>query len=172
MVAFLKLLLKQGLMGPPIRILIDETSSIRLVIPHQVVMQPLSLHRSIGSAVWTADARPYKPAHPFSDDTKRCIRRTTTDCRGCRSSLLEYRFGSSGSSGFVVSFRCLRWFSCGPVPGVRSCRDRYRYRYICRPVGFLAVNGCRPKRIRLPLRGCLRSRSRVRAFHSHSTSEL
>ena len=40
MVAFFKLLLKQGLMGPPIRILIDETSSIRLVIPHQVVMQP------------------------------------------------------------------------------------------------------------------------------------
>ena len=34
----------------------------------------------------------------------RCIRRTTTDCRGCRSSLLEYRFDRSGSSGFFDGF--------------------------------------------------------------------
>ena len=44
-----------------------------------------SLHRSIGFAVGTADARSCKPARPFSDDPRRCIRRTTTDCRGCRS---------------------------------------------------------------------------------------
>ncbi|EFX36995.1 hypothetical protein HMPREF1111_0727 [Streptococcus infantis ATCC 700779] len=33
---------------------------------------------------------------------------------------------------------------------------RYRYRYICRPGGFLAANGCRPKRIQFSLRGCLK----------------
>ena len=45
--------------------------------------------------------RSYKPTHLFSDDPKRCIRRTTTDWRPYRSSLEEYRYGRSGSSGFV-----------------------------------------------------------------------
>ena len=40
-----------------------------------------SLHQSTGFAVGTVDVHPYKPARPFSDDPKRCIRRTTTDCR-------------------------------------------------------------------------------------------
>ena len=77
-----------------------------------------------------------KPAHPFLDDLSRCIRRTIRDCRGYRSSHAVCRFDSSGSSGFVSGFRLLHWYSCVPVPKVRSCRDRRRYRYICRPVGF------------------------------------
>ena len=44
-----------------------------------------SLHQSIGSATGTADAHLYKPARPFSDDPRRCIRRTIRDCRGCCS---------------------------------------------------------------------------------------
>ena len=40
----------------------------------------------------------------FKDAPRRFIRRTTRGCRGCRSSLLEYRFGRSGSSGFVGGF--------------------------------------------------------------------
>ena len=108
----------------------------------------------------------------YSDFSMRCIRRTTRGCRHYRSSHAGCRFGRSGSSRFVGRFRLLRWSGCGPVPRVRNCRDRCRCRYICRPVGFLAVNGCRPKRIRVPLRGCLRSRSHVRVYHAHFTSGL
>ena len=43
-----------------------------------------SLHRSTGFEVGTAGARSCKPAHPFSDDPRRYIRRTTTDCRPSR----------------------------------------------------------------------------------------
>ena len=47
----------------------------------------------------------------LSDDPKRYIRRTTVNCRLYRSSHAGSRFGRSGSSGFVVGFRRLRW--CG-----------------------------------------------------------
>lgn len=40
-----------------------------------------SLHHNTGFEVGTADVHPYKTARPFSDDTKRCIRRTTRGCR-------------------------------------------------------------------------------------------
>ena len=83
-------------------------------------------------------------------------RRTKPGCRLYRSSLSGCRFGRSGSSGFVGGSRRLRWSSCVPVPKVHSCRDRCRYRYICRPVGLPARGGCRPKRIRFPLRGRLK----------------
>lgn len=33
---------------------------------------------------------------------------------------LVCRFGSSGSNGFVVGFRCLQLSNCGPVPKVRK----------------------------------------------------
>ena len=79
---------------------------------------------------------------------------------------------SQGSSGLVGSFLCLRRSGYVPVPRVRSCRDWCIYRYICRLGGFLARGGCYPKRIWFPLRGCLRSRSRVRAYRAHFTSGL
>ena len=82
------------------------------------------------------------PWFPLSDGPNRCSYQTKPGCRLYRSSLSGCRFGRSGSSGFPVCFRRLRWSSCGTVPGVRSCRDRYRDRYICRPVGFLARGGC------------------------------
>ena len=50
-----------------------------------------------------------------------------------------------GSSGFVGGFRRMRLSNREPVPRARSCRDRCRYRYICRP-----------KRIQFPLRGRLK----------------
>jgi len=103
--------------------------------------------------------RSYKPTHLFSDAPRRCIRRTTTDCRPYRSSHAGCRFCRSGSSGLVGRLLRLRLSNREPVLKDRRNPDWCRYRYICRPVGFLAVNGCRPKRIRLPLRGCLRSRS-------------
>ena len=97
----------------------------------------------------------------LSDGPSRCSFRTTRCCRLYRSSHAGCRFGSSGSSGFVVSFRRLRLFSRGLAPRSRSCRDRCRYRYTCRP-----------KRIRFPLRGRLNSRTRVRSYRTHPTSEL
>ena len=99
-------------------------------------------------------------------------RRTKPVCRPYRSFLLKCRFGRSGSSGLVGRLPRLRLSNREPALKDRRNTDWCRYRYICRPVGFLAENGCRPKRIWLPLRGCLRSRNRVRAFRSHSTSEL
>ena len=96
------------------------------------------------------------PWFPLSDDPSRYSCRTTRGYRLYRSSLSGYRFGRSGSSGFVGGFRLFRWSGCVPVPKVRNCRGRCRYRYTCRPDGLLAVNGCRPKRIRFPLRGRLK----------------
>ena len=75
----------------------------------------------------------------------RCIRRTTRGCRPYRLALSGCRFGRSGSSGFVGGFHRLRLSNREPVPRARSCRDRCRYRYICRS-----------KRIQFPLRGRLK----------------
>ena len=82
--------------------------------------------------------------------------RTKPDCRPYQSSHAGCRFGRSGSSGFVGGFRFLRLSNCVPVPKVRSCRDRCRDRYICRPGGLPARGGCRPKRSGFPLRGRLK----------------
>ena len=107
------------------------------------------------------------PWFPLSDAPMRYISRTIRDCRPYRSSHVGCRFCRSGSSGFVGRLLCLRLSNRKPVLKDRRNPDWCRYRYICRPVVFLAVNGCRPKRIRLPLRGCLRSRSRVRTAHTY-----
>ena len=105
------------------------------------------------------------PWFPLSDDPRRCSCRTKPDCHPYRSSRAVYRFGRSGSSGFVGGSRRLRLSNCVPVPRVHSCRDRYRYRYICRPTGLLAVDGCRLERIRLLLRSSLKNRNLVRTAH-------
>ena len=90
---------------------------------------------------------------PLSDDPSRCSCRTIRGCRPYRSSHAGCRFGRSGSSGFVVGFRLLRLSNRGLVLKARRNFDRRRYRYICRPGGFLAVNGCRPKRNGFGFRG-------------------
>ena len=102
------------------------------------------------------DVHSDRRAHPLSDDPSRYSCRTTKGCRLYWLSLLVCRFGLSGSSGFAGGFLRLRWSGCVPVPGVRSCPDRCRYRYTCRPVGFPVRGGCRPKRIRFPFRGRLK----------------
>ena len=96
------------------------------------------------------------PWFPLSDDPSRCSCRTIRGYRPYRSFLLECRFGRNGSSGFAGGFRLWHWCGCVLVPKVRSCRDRCRYRYICRPVGLPARGGCRPIQIRFPLRGRLK----------------
>ena len=93
------------------------------------------------------------PWFPLSDDPSRCSRQTTRGCRPYRSSLLGCRFGRSGSSGSVVGFLRLRCSGYLPVPRVRSCRGRCRYRYTCRPVGLPARGDCRPKRSGFHLQG-------------------
>ena len=112
-------------------------------------------NKSWGFADGRAGMRYLLPWFPLSDALRRCIRRTTTDCCPYRSFLLGCRFGRSGSSGFVGVFHLLRWSGCVPVPKVRSCRNRCRYRYIYRP-----------KRIRFPLRGRLKNRNRVHATYT------
>ena len=81
----------------------------------------------------------------YSDFSMRCIRRTTRGCRPYRSALSGCRFGRSRSSELVGRLFRLRLSNREPVPRARSCRDRCRYRYICRP-----------KRIQFPLRGRLK----------------
>ena len=96
------------------------------------------------------------PWFPLSDDPSRYSCRTIKDCRLYRSSHAGCRFGRSGSSGFVVGFRRLRLSNRGLAPAVRSCLDRRRYRYTCRPGGFPAADGCRPKRSGCGFRGRLK----------------
>ena len=55
-------------------------------------------------------------------------------------------YGRSGSSGSVGGFRRLRLSNRGLALKARRNLDRCRYRYICRPGGFPARGGCRPKR--------------------------
>ena len=71
--------------------------------------------------------------------------RTKPVCLRYQSSHAECRFYRSGSSGLVGRLFRLRLSNREPVPRARSCRDRCRYRYICRP-----------KRIQFPLRGRLK----------------
>ena len=94
-----------------------------------------------------------QPWFPLSDDPRRYSCRTTRACCPYRSFHAGCRFGRSGSSGFAGGFRRLRLSNCGPVRRVRSCRDRCRYRYVCRPGGLPAANGCRPKRNGFGFRG-------------------
>ena len=87
-----------------------------------------------------------QPWFPLSDDPSRYSYRTTRDCRPYRSSRAGYRFGRSGSSGSVGGFRRLRLSNRGLALKARRNLDLCRYRYICRPGGFPARGGCRPKR--------------------------
>ena len=111
------------------------------------------------------------PWFPLSDDPSRYSCRTTANCRPYRSFRLGCRFGRSGSSGFVGGFRRLRWFNRGFVLKVQSCRNRCRYRYICRPGGLLARGWCRLERIRLLLRDRLKSRNCVHAERNLHTQD-
>ena len=81
------------------------------------------------------------PWFPLSDDSMRCISHTIIDCRPYRSSRAGYRFGRSGSSGFVVGFHRLRWSSCVPAPRVRSCRIVNVSNGFGSPSGVVAVAG-------------------------------
>ena len=90
---------------------------------------------------------------PLSDDPSRYSCRATANCRPYRSSRAGCRFGRSGSSGFVGGFHRLQLSSLGLARAVHSYQDRCRYRYICRPSGLPARDGCRPKRSGFGFRG-------------------
>ena len=134
----------------------------------------ITSNKSWGFADGRAGMHYLLPWFHLSDALRRCIRRTTTDCYPYRSFLLGCRFGRSGSSGFVGVFHLLHWSGCVPVPKVRSCRNRCRYRYICRPIWLLAVCGCRPKRSEYVFRGRLKlsEKQKPRACRTHPTSGL
>ena len=70
-----------------------------------------SLHQNTGFEVGKTDAHSCKPARPFSDDPKRCIRRTTTDCRGCRSSRAGCRLGRCGNRRLPSQTKWMRFGS-------------------------------------------------------------
>ena len=91
------------------------------------------------------DVSSCKPTHLFSDAPRRCIRRTTTDCRPYRPSHVGCRFGRSRSSGLVGRLLRLRLSNREPVLKDRRNPDWCRYRYICRL-----------KRIQFSLRGRLK----------------
>ena len=83
------------------------------------------------------------PWFPLSDALRRCIRRTTTDYRGCRSSLSGCRFGRCGNRRGIA----LRLGYCGRLGlGVRSCLGRCRDRCSCLCRCTPAIGGCRPRR--------------------------
>ena len=100
--------------------------------------------------------RSYKPAHPFfrrpqavNSPYLNRLPSLSVISRGMPFG----RSGSSGSSGFVGGFRRLRLSNRELVLKARRNPGRCRYRYTCRPVGFLAVNGCRPKQSGFGFRG-------------------
>ena len=53
--------------------------------------------------------RSYKPTHLFSDDPKRCIRRTTTDYRPYRSSHAECHLVAVEVVGLLAVFSVFGW---------------------------------------------------------------
>ena len=90
---------------------------------------------------------------PLSDDPSRCSCRTIRGCRLYRSSHAGYRFGRSGSSGFVVGFLRLRLYNRGLVLKARRNPDRCKYRYICRLNFAPVTDGCHPKQSGFGFRG-------------------
>ena len=125
-----------------------------------------SLHHNTGFTVGRAGMRYPLPWFRFLVCPNRYNRRTKPVCLRYRSSLSGCRFDRIGSSGFVGGFHRLRWFNRGFVLKVHSCRNRCRYRYICRPVGLPARGGCCSERIRLLLWGRMKNKNRVRATYT------
>ena len=106
-------------------------------------MQPPSHSRNTGSVrEGLVSAIRYR-GFLFQATPAGIVAETTAAYRPYRSSHAECRCGRSGSSSLPDSFRLRHWCGCAPVPTVRSCRERCRYRYICRLSGFPARGGCR-----------------------------
>ena len=139
------------------------------------------------------------PLFPLSDDPKRCIRRTITDYRGCRSSRAGCRLGRCGNRrGIALRLGCygrlrlrVRSCLCRCTPAIGGCcrkccaaarcrRSRGGYGGRCGRVGR-PVGKCRSRnRLRQTAavhrrrgrrfgRGRLKNRNRVRAYRTHTT---
>ena len=72
----------------PNRVLFHKPTGFRFIVVHQVVMQSGLF---IIILVLQSERLMCVPIDPFvlSGDPRRCIRRTTGDCRGCQSSLWD-----------------------------------------------------------------------------------
>ena len=78
------------------------------------------------------------PLTPFSDNPRRCIRRTTRDYRGCRSSRAVCRFDHCGNRRGIA----LRLGCCGRLGlRARSFLGRCKYRYTFRPTQCVGNDG-------------------------------
>ena len=154
------------------RLLVYKPPRIRLIIPEEVVMQPcfriIILVLQSEGVICTIRYLGFL----FQSAPDGVVGEPNQIVVLIGNLFREADFGRSGSCGFVDRFRLLRLSNRGLVPRVCNCRDRCKYKYICRPVGLPARDDCRPKRSGFPLRGCLRSRSRVRAYRAHFTSGL
>ena len=91
-----------------------------------------SLHHNTGFAAGTADVRSDRRVHLFSGDPRRCIRRTTGDCRGCPSLWDTDVVGAEIGEVFILlCFGCCGRFGlgvrsslCRCTPEVIDCRPR------------------------------------------------
>ena len=102
--------------------------------------------RPIPFAPCSLDLTKTPPGQAVSLPSTSSILVTESNIFAPSSSLSGCRFGHSGSSGVVVGFLRLRLSNRGLVPAVRRNLDRRRYKYTCRPGGFPARGGCRPRR--------------------------
>ena len=86
----------------PNRVLFHKPTGFRFIVVHQVVMQSGLF---IIILVLQSERLMCVPIDPFvlSGDPRRCIRRTTGDCRGCRSSRVVCRCGRCGNKRGIYS---------------------------------------------------------------------
>lgn len=125
----------------PNRVLFHKPTGFRFIVVHQVVMQSGPSHNT-GFAVGTADVRSDRPVPPFRRP-RRCIRRTTGDCRGCPSLWDTDVVGAEISEVFILlCFGCCGrlWLGgsslCRCTPEVIDYRPR-RNGYVsgrCSPI--------------------------------------
>ena len=116
----------------PNRVLFHKPTGFRFIVVHQVVMQSGLF---IIILVLQSERLMCVPIDPFvlSGDPRRCIRRTTGDCRGCQSSLWDTDVvGVEISEVFILlCFGCCGrlWVGggsslCRCTPEVIDCRPR------------------------------------------------
>ena len=112
--------------------------------------------RPIPFAPCSLDLTKTPPGQAVSLPSTSSILVTESNIFAPSSSLSGCRCGRSGSSLFLGGFLLLRLSNRGLARAVHSCSDWCRYKYTCHPSGFLAADGCRPKRSGFSFRGRFR----------------
>ena len=123
------------------RLLIYKPPRIRLIIPEEVVMQPcfriIILVLQSEGVICTIRYLGFL----FQSAPDGVVGESNQIVVLIGNLFRKADFGRSGSCGFVGGFHLLRWSGCGPVPRVCNCRNRCRYRYICRPCQCVGNDG-------------------------------